>query len=354
MLVRTSHWNKSYFFDIAFSEKFMTSTIIFTHGGGRFANQIFTYAHLIAFALEHEIHDIDFVNVSFWEYAELLTETTEDSLCTWQHQPHKHRWLQSIQFFCDRWKLKNGHSLKRFLIFLLYLYGGTPLAQLFQAQAIAAVPQDFLLADKCPTFNLAHQADADRLLKYRVSFLSGWEFSDWQLVKVHQARIRHHLRINPNYAAIGQKFIAAQRENHDFLIGVMLRQGDYRTWENGRHFFTPAQYADWMKQMTEIFAERGSIGFVIASDEPQQLETFAGLDVAFSTGIAGASGHYIESMVELSLCDVIMTPASTFAMWAAFLGEVPIMPLYQYDRALRITDLLQDHLFGMLHHPGFR
>jgi hypothetical protein len=53
-------------------------------------------------------------------------------------------------------------------------------------------------------------------------------------------------------------------------------------------------------------------------------------------------GHFVESMTELSLCDVIVSPPSTFAGWAAFLGQVPQLSLTRLDQIIRREDLTDD------------
>ena len=44
----------------------MGSTVIFTHGGGRFGNQLLQFGHLIA--LTEDQRHLSLVNCSFWPY----------------------------------------------------------------------------------------------------------------------------------------------------------------------------------------------------------------------------------------------------------------------------------------------
>lgn len=71
-----------------------------------------------------------------------------------------------------------------------------------------------------------------------------------------------------------------------------------------------------------------NVGFVIASNEPQDESLFSDDIFNFTTGIAGGSGHYMESFTELSLCDEILMPPSTFSLFAAVLGACPVVPLH--------------------------
>jgi hypothetical protein len=330
-----------------------SATIVFTHGGGRFANQLFNYSHLLAFVMEHQVENVDFINIAFWEYAHLLETTSRNPLCRWQSNSPGYQGIKLFHFIFKVLKVKNFDTLKRLFIFFLYLYGGNPLSQYYGAWAITTEVRDFLTAQKRPKIDLASPQDAASILATKLTFLSGWDICNWDLVKKYEREIKSYLQINQKYRDIGQGFVNEQRDKYDFLIGVMIRYGDYRTWGNGRYFFTIEQYAAWMNRAAELFADKGRIGFIIASDEPQRLADFPGLNVHFTTGIAGAEGHFIESIVELSLCDVMVTTLSTFAMWAAFLGEVPILPLYNSSQEISMDDLLENHIYGMLGNPGF-
>ena len=81
---------------------------------------------------------------------------------------------------------------------------------------------------------------------------------------------------------------------------------------------------------------------VVATDENQPQDFLHGLDAVWCTGAKTQNGHFVESMTELSLCDVIVSPPSTFAGWAAFLGRVPQLLLTREDQVIRREDLTDD------------
>ena len=124
------------------------------------------------------------------------------------------------------------------------------------------------------------------------------------------------------------------------LVGVLIRQQDYRVWVGGRYFFPSPQYRDWMVQAAKVFGPDCCL--VVATDEHQSPDLLHGLDAAWCTGAMAQKGHFVESMAELSLCDVIVSPPSTFAGWAAFLGRVPQLPLTRAGQILRREDLTDD------------
>jgi len=92
----------------------------------------------------------------------------------------------------------------------------------------------------------------------------------------------------------------------------------------------------------------------VACDEVQDPQLFSGLNAYWSTGAMGAAGHYMESFVELSMCDVVVSVPSTFSLCAAFIGDRPVLPIGGRASDLSQTPLVEDHLFGSVGHPALR
>jgi hypothetical protein len=326
------------------------ATIIFTHGGGRFGNQMFTYSQLLAFAFEYQ--DVDFVNLACWEYADLLEIGIQDPLCTKSLNLSRYKFLRFLQVVCKKLFIKNESIAKRFIIYIIYLYGGNPFAKYYNLQAISALEKDFLLAQKILNIDLATTKDAMYVTAVKSTLLSGWGICDWKIVEKHQSKIREFLKIRQRYNDISNLFISNKREEYDFIVGVMIRHGDYQTWGEGCYYYSVQQYVDWLNRLCEIFKNRGKIGFIIASDSPQDLKSFGRDNVHFTTGIAGSNGHYLESLLQLSLCDIVVSPPSTFTVWAAFLGKVPLLLLLKPNQLLQEDQILENHLFDFVNLQG--
>ena len=106
----------------------------------------------------------------------------------------------------------------------------------------------------------------------------------------------------------------------DVVVGVHVRQGDYRTWRNGKYFFNPARYADWMREMAGLFPGRRA-AFLICSDEPRNASEFPGITVELGAGSA------LADLCALAGCDYIIGPQSTYTQWASFYGNKPLLLL---------------------------
>ena len=109
------------------------------------------------------------------------------------------------------------------------------------------------------------------------------------------------------------------RTRQKTLIGVHVRQGDYRHWNQGKFFFEPAEYASAMLFLQNELA--CDCLFVVVSDEPQCSECYPGLDVSFP------SQSEEVDMYVLSRCDYLIGTHSSFVNWAAFVGQIPLLTM---------------------------
>lgn len=142
------------------------------------------------------------------------------------------------------------------------------------------------------------------------------------------------------------------RRRFDFVIGLFIRHGDYRTWQGGRFFHPLVQYEKWAHEMVSLYS--GSrVGVLVTSDEPVPDSAFRGLPVEFATGSANRGGHWFGSFLQLAACDVIVSPPSTFSACAAFLGNRPIWPILNGGQQLASTPLFENHLFEAARDPIF-
>lgn len=178
-----------------------------------------------------------------------------------------------------------------------------------------------------------------RLASAPVAFLTGlYHLAPISLGR-HARDIRMFLRPAETHCRQAERVVAAARAVADIVVGVHIRQGDYRTYCDGIMFYTTAEYADLMRQLVALWPGR-RIAFVVCSDEPQPEGAFAGLNAHTGPGLPVADFH------ALALCDYIVGPSSTFSRWASFWGDRPLWRLdwkaeerYHADRVTRCPTL---------------
>lgn len=315
-------------------------TIIYTHGAGRLGNQVIRFAHWIAWVRANR-GSVEVLNFSFWPYAHYFAAWQESPGCVF---PLRGGWP-------DRWArwraalpgplLRFAEERSRSFRVVQGLGGKIP-----GSQAIALdVPAGEIL-------DLDEAAFLERVTARRVTTLSGWRIASWRLVAEQQDELRKLFRPAETFAEPARNFIRRVRAEHDLVIGVLIRQSDYRVWDDGRFFYSSARYAAWIREAVALHPGR-RVAFVVASEEAQDPAVFAGLPVYFATGNPGAGGHWVQNWIELAECDVIMSPPSTFSATAAFLGDAPLWPLVALEQKLALDQVVPDGMIGAAHHPIF-
>jgi len=148
-----------------------------------------------------------------------------------------------------------------------------------------------------------------------VVHLDGHYFSATKCLKRKCNLIRKFFRPLPKHRKRVDRLVDCYRNKYGRIIGIHVRQGDYREWESGRHFFEVDTYVDAAKKAFEDPHENTL--FVIVSDGDIPEEVFS--EVPFTKG----PGTEIEDLYLLSKCDAIVGPLSTFNIWSSFFGKVP-------------------------------
>jgi hypothetical protein len=301
--------------------------LIFTAGGGRLGNQLLNYANLLAFSLEHP--EFDIVNLAFSPY---LTEYGNNSLaCSMASSTElKSPWNELVrlkQLELPESKFLPFNQLNWLRSEILHRVANYR----SDAQSIIGgsthTPRP-LTGDRYDYFDLTAQENITRLRSRSISVVAGWNVRAWSLVDKHREDVRSLLQPGGRHQTVASQFVKPLREKFDILIGSLVRQGDYQSWADGQYFFESEEYRELLLEFTSEFPN-DKVGILLASNEPQSESVFADDRFVFTTGIAGGDGHYVESFTELSLCDVVVTPPSTFSVFAAFLGDAPVVPLYK-------------------------
>lgn len=316
------------------------SVVILTHGGGRFANQLLLFAHLIAMAEEQG--DLDIVDCGFWPYSDLCKGTSDNPLCFYSPRGRKPPLIPVLLAMLTEHALEASPrrvsaSLRFRLPRLAHRRYATHSIDLDDYGTTVRSLRDPEL--------LARLRSADWML------LSGWLLRDWEAVERHASAIRRFLMPAPHHRENATPFIDAMRGRYTRLVGLLVRRTDYNIWQNGRFLFPLEQYRSWIEQAIQAFGP--DCGVLVGADEPLPDFVFQGLAAHPCTGAAVGRGHYLETMVEFAACDVVMSPPSTFSAWAAFLGDVPLLPLVHAGQEIRRSDLLERHLLDSRLHPEF-
>jgi hypothetical protein len=260
---------------------------------GELGNRLFLFAHVVAAAIESGCR---VANPCFADYADLFGSTVPDLWCRYPPRPsHWPRWA---------W-LRRGTSA------LVVLLAGA------LRRSRPGLPGVRVVAARGETVQLDGAGFRQALRPGETVLLHGWRFRCKPLFRKHAAEIRAFFTPSEAHRRRVAGVVGEARERCEVLVGVHIRQGDYRQFAGGRHYFETPQYAEVMARVAALFTGR-RVGFLICSNEPQDARHFQGFEHRFGTG------HPVEDMYALAACDYLVAPMSTFSLWASFYGQTPV------------------------------
>lgn len=315
------------------------TTIIYSHGGGRFGNQLLRFVHWAAWVEEHAGR-FAVVDLPFWPFAEYFSTWNLHPGCRYPLASGGVDRLASLRRHLPSWVLRKGDWRFQRLVFHL----------------AAASPAPRTIATVCVPDGASVDMTEARFLEQvsgaSLCVVSGWELSCWAWLEKHQSTVRRLFAPAAPLAGTVAPFIHACRSGHRMLIGILIRRTDYREWHDGRYFFPVESYVRWVCELVEVFADSRPC-VLVASDEKIDPQLFAGLPVRFATGTATGTGHWIENFLELAACDLIVSPPSTFSGCAALLGGVALLPLREPQQNVDRGQVLADGILGAAMDPDF-
>jgi hypothetical protein len=143
----------------------------------------------------------------------------------------------------------------------------------------------------------------------KILFVKGWAYRALDLTEKDREYYREYF-----FKDIGQKL------NHHLSknvpnIGIHIRRGDYKYWENGKYFYDDNFYLNVMKKMQQL--HNGKCNFLIFSNDKlldKELYRKQSEKVYLSM-YSEKEDHYL-----LSQCSYILGPPSSFTILGAYLG----------------------------------
>lgn len=321
-------------------------TLIYTQGGGRMGNQILTHIHLLATSIEYPEYDI--LNLSIIPYktdlgrADLSLTDINDINSTGIY----YRYIMDILWGENTiTKILPNRILHRFRLQLLHY------TAMYRTDSQSLIGGDPHVPFKLPgkqysSINLTEIKQLYPLNDNKFSVIAGWNVRAWPLVKKYQDQIRAKMYPGKEYKQLINNWLIRLKNKHDILIGVHIRQTDYKRWKDGKYYFETETYNSIISEFSQKFQNK-SIGFLISSDQDQTKYEF---DEMVYDGTKSNEEHYMIDFIKLMHCDIILAPPSTFSTLAAFLADTPIVPLYEGVIADGFQ-YLDDPLFDSLDHP---
>ena len=184
------------------------------------------------------------------------------------------------------------------------------------------------------TWKITHNKHWDTFFRY-FGFKKGWDtMEDTRYLYKTKKELQHIFHPKKNITDKAEALMSEIRKQSDLVVGVHVRHGDYKTWRNGRHYYTLEEFHQFMLQIKEIFCEK-KVSFFISSNEDFSLEVFT--ECTCFRFVNEDSGDILD-LHTLSLCDRIIGPWSTYSRWASYIGEVPLCFIKDRKQTLQYDD----------------
>lgn len=155
---------------------------------------------------------------------------------------------------------------------------------------------------------------------FETFYFTGGLFRNPDGMRKYHSDIQKYFRPQESIMSSVENFSASLRTKYSHIVGVHMRQKDYRTFYNGKYYFTPNEVAatleDYLKKNKK---SRTETLFIICSDGDVDLLIFKDLQV--TKGLGGI----VEDLFTLSMTDLVIGSQSTYGMFGAYYGNIPIV-----------------------------
>ena len=162
--------------------------------------------------------------------------------------------------------------------------------------------------------------------------LKGFHFTAGDLIVKYRRQICQILDFKSSLKSPIDSLLKEAKSKYDILLGVHIRENDFKDFYKGRYFVPLNCYFDLIDEFQKLNNEK-STGFVVCSDSPKILQE---IKERLPSCII-PQGSVAQDMYALSECDYLIGPqATTFSSWSAYLGNTP---LYQITKDSKLESL---------------
>jgi len=194
-----------------------------------------------------------------------------------------------------------------------------------------------------------HNAGADysreeqQMTQHRFIVVEGWYARWYDLFLKYKSEIIQLFAFDANVKYTPDELLNKVPQN-EIRLGLHVRRGDYRTFQNGRFFYSDEQY---IRQIRHFFTlhQHQSVHVFICGNDPT-LNGDAYRKAIPEASITFAKGNPAEDLYLLSRCHFLMGPPSTFTLVASMYHDVPLYWILDVDKAFIAKDFRYfDELF---------
>ncbi len=271
--------------------------------GMQLCNRLFLFGHFIANSIEHEYV---LVNPTFDEYCKYFPAIDSN-------------------MFRDR---QIYFSLKVDLPIAIFSICAKIISKIFASSQF----HEFIQSSPTEEYNLNDPIFIDKVTN-KIIIANGWLYRDNDNFKKHGDIIRTLFAPDEKVSEKINMLFSDTQNMQDLVIGVHLRKGDYKVWQDGKYYFGNDVYIDKMEQLQNYFSSIGKkVLFLLCSNESIEEKEFSHHNIKL------AIGGMMEDLYSLAKCDLLIGAPSTYSGWASFYGKVPLLFITDRSQIIKIED----------------
>ncbi len=282
----------------------MKKIVILRASGNELANQLWNYASIYAYTLEC---GYTLKNPSFFEYGEYFKIPAPN-------------FIFKILFFLPfKNYTKRKTAFRRKVWRKFYLWYTNIVMMIRHDHLVSCMNDENQPYYLPPTKNLVETLK-ELEQKGGDIYLDGWLFRNPVGIEKYRDKIIEYFKPKGEIEEIVNRKIKELRGRYTSVVGVHVRQGDYREWRGGMYFMEQKRVREILDEYISIVKiDNNKICFVITSDGPIDTEIFDGLNIFVSKENAVADLFLLASM------DAIIGSNSTFGAFASYYGNIPFI-----------------------------
>lgn len=267
--------------------------MIFVRDKGRLCNNILQYGHVYAWAREHGLQT---VSMRF---------------------SYKYQWFHICHTRHHNW--------------LTYLFAK-------YAAKTGVIP--------VVSFNDEHadySKEEQQMLEHRFILAEGWYARWYDLFLKYKSDIVSLFAFDDHVKTAPARLLSQVPQNA-IRLGLHIRRGDYRTFKDGRFFYSDEQYIRQIRHFLTLHPQQPVHVFICGNDPSLNEEAFT--NALPEVSVTFAKGNPAEDLCLLSQCHWLTGPPSTFTLVASMYHDVPLYWIADADRAFTTDDFRHfDELF---------
>jgi hypothetical protein len=274
--------------------------VILKHGGGELANQLWNYLSISAYGLER---DVEVRNPSFYEYHSSFNLIGKENFLT-----------KTLSSFFDGYRGRRGSIRKKFWRYTYSIY--SKIIEVAKKDEIVSSENTnnevFYLPPTAPCPSLAEKESFKRLC------FTGWLFRNPIGLSRYRDALVRMFTPHGDILKRASDIVSPLREKSEHVIGVHIRQGDYKTFKGGTYWIDQSRMREIMDEyMLKKQIDPDTVSFVLTSDGSIDKKVFDGLSITVSRENA------VTDLYLLSKTDTIIGSDSSFGHFASWYGNIP-------------------------------